>query len=670
MLPPRPSTRQCRFEGWAPGLLPPLRLDPIASDAVLGVTALVVTPPGALVLGTDDGRILAIDPTADAGAATTLREADGEPISGLALDGEYLYARRETTSPARSRVTRWVADASPLASPLEVLSFVHTDPEGRRGAGLHVADGLLWIPLGDGEQDDRTGPSTDPNERAGNLVRLDVSSLQTPHGYDIPADNPHADEPGPIAEAWAWGLRDPVACTQDAARQQVWCVDVGVSMSEANLVVERTFLGWPYVDGIDCQLPGGCEGLDTALPLGHYRYTEGDCGAGSAAAADGVDPVLDGSLVYADRCSGRVYAVRPAEGLEPRQRALLAELDVPLAAMAADPAGGLWAVDADGRIGRLAVDRPPGQFPLTLSDSGCGSPDDPSADLVPYTLNAPLWTDGAHKQRYLSVPPGEHITVLDDGTLQFPEASVLLKTFAYATDPTQPEALTPVETRVMIRRRQSWEFHTYAWDDAGTEATLLQSGTSRALLTEHDGAPKVVTHTFPSRQECVSCHGSGDQRALGPRLDQLDRAVEYAAGHANQLEALASIDLFDRAVSATVAMADYRAPEASAEDRARAYLHANCGHCHRPGGWVPPALTLDLRWTTPTADTGLCGVPPQYSSTFPATSRVTPGDPSDSLVWLRLSSRGPWQMPPVGTSIPDPHGHVVRTWIEQLTECP
>ena len=90
------------------------------------------------------------------------------------------------------------------------------------------------------------------------------------------------------------------------------------------------------------------------------------------------------------------------------------------------------------------------------------------------------------------------------------------------------------------------------------------------------------------------------------------------------------------------------------EARARAYLHANCGHCHRPGGWTPPDLDMDLRWTTPTPEANLCGVPPQYSSTFPADHRVAPGDPSDSLVWLRLSSRGPWQMPPFATSVPDP----------------
>jgi hypothetical protein len=159
-------------------------------------------------------------------------------------------------------------------------------------------------------------------------------------------------------------------------------------------------------------------------------------------------------------------------------------------------------------------------------------------------------------------------------------------------------------------------------------------------------------------------------RALGPRLDQLARELDYAGVVAPQLEALADIDVFDGPVPATTPMTDYRDPDADDEPRARAYLHANCGHCHRPGGWVPPDLDMDLRWTTPTPQTRLCGVPPQYSSTFQADSRVAPGDPAQSLVWLRLATRGAWQMPPVATSIPDPHARVVRTWIEGLDACP
>jgi hypothetical protein len=222
----------------------------------------------------------------------------------------------------------------------------------------------------------------------------------------------------------------------------------------------------------------------------------------------------------------------------------------------------------------------------------------------------------------------------------------------------------------MIRRSWGWEFHGYAWDEDGADARLLDDGQSVPLLTSQAGAPTIVSHTFPSRDECGYCHGTGDNHALGPRLDQLARILDYDGIERSQLDALAELGMFDGPLPDVAPIADYTDEDAADEPRARAYLHANCGHCHRPGGWTPPDLDMDLRWTTPLAETRLCGIRPQYSSTFSAEYRVAPGEPSDSLVWLRVSSRGPWQMPPVATSIPDPHAAVVRAWIEGLTDCP
>lgn len=679
-LPPRPEARTCRFDGWAPGLLPPLAFEPTDAPAVPGALALVPGRDGVALVGTGDGQLLALLP-GDPEPLRELRPADGTRITGLAFDTstgiDALYVRSETDGPPRTRVTRFTLTEPRTLDPasgIEVIAIDHDEPEVRRGAGLVAAGGLLYVPLGDDELGDDAGPSDDPHQRPGNLLRLDVSALASPYGWTLPPDNPLLAEGGAAAEAWAWGLRDPAGCTLDPVWPRLWCVDVGASVSEASLVGAGANLGWPRFEGSDCQLPGGCEGLDTQLPVGTYRHAEDDCGAVAPAHAEGMDAELDGALVYADRCSGKLLAVRPAEGARKTARAVVGRLDPAPVALAADPAGGLLALDADGRLGRLVVSRPPGQFPTALSQSGCfegpgvGSP---APDLVPYELNAPLWTDGSHKQRHLVLPPGERIGIEPDGNfLAFPEGTAILKTFSYALDPTEPDRLTPVETRVMLRRGYGWEFHSYAWDEDGGDARLLDDGVSAPLLTSQEGAPTIVSHTFPSREECGYCHGSGDVRALGPRLDQLARTVDYGGMEASQLDALAEIGMFEGPVPEAAPIADYTDEAETDEARARAYLHANCGHCHRPGGWTPPDLDMDMRWTTATEDTRLCGVRPQYSSTFAAEYRVAPGEPSDSLIWLRLSSRGPWQMPPVATSIPDPHGRVVRTWIEGLDDCP
>ncbi|MCA9656343.1 MAG: PQQ-dependent sugar dehydrogenase [Myxococcales bacterium] len=672
-LPPRPSTRSCRFDGWAPGLLPPLVLEPDAAlPPVPGGRAMILGLSGTLVIGTDDGRLLRVDPADPEGAPFELRAGDGEPITGLALEpdpGEpQLFVRSEATMPTRTRVLRYRLSEEGLVpgSELEVIAIDH-DPGARSGAGLTATAGELWIPVGDGAAGDDTGPAAEPSSRAGSLLRLDVSALAGYHDYQIPPDNPLVDGPGQSAEAWAWGLRDPAGCPIDEERGRVWCADPGATASEASLVSAGDDLGWPRLEGDACLLYGGCENLGTRLPAATFRHVEDDCGVGSAAIARGVDDELEGALVLADACSGRVLAVRPSDIETPGAQGLVGELERAVLAMAPDPEGGLWALDADGRLGHLVARRPEGEFPLVLSASGCfPAPDRPALDLVPYEINAPLWTDGSHKQRYLVLPPGERITVEPGGELRFPEGSVLLKTFSYASDPWTPEAVVPVETRVMIRRRHAWEFHTYAWDEDGSEARLLAEGDERALLTAVEGSPGVVVHTFPSRQECSYCHGTGEAAALGPRLDQLDREL----GYGDQLAAMESIGLLEGPLPAVEPMADYRAPEVPVQERARAYLHANCGHCHRPGGWTPPPLDMDLRWSTALEDTRLCGVPPQYASTFTADYRVAPGDPNDSLVWQRLSSRGQWQMPPLATSVADPHAAVVREWIDGLEECP
>lgn len=678
--PSRPELQTCRFDGWAPDLLPALVLEPLGEVTIAGATAMTVaTGSGVIYVGTADGRLLAIDPAQAEPTPRVLLEGDGLRVTGLAIDGaadELLFVRREQLSPSRTQVLRHVLTdrftLDPAAS-LEVIRVPHALP-ARVGAGLVAGEGHLWVPLGDGADGEDVGPAEDPGYRPGNLLRLDVAGLTEPLMYGIPADNPYADATGAAAETWAVGLRDPAGCAVDGARARVWCADAGAFGSEANLVPAAADLGWPRFDGPTCLEEEGCDAIEQTAPAGWVRLGEDDCGVGAMALADGMDPGIDGAVVYADRCSGRVFAARPGTApTDPIARSIVGQLEPAVSVMAADPAGGIWALDAEGRLGRMAVDRPEGTFPTRLSGSACF--EDlaalaPAPDLVPYELNAPLWTDGAVKQRYIVLPPGETITIEDDGTLRFPLGAIILKTFAYALDAAAPTVVTPVETRVMIRRAYGWEFHGYVWDDAGREASLMDGAQARRLVALVGGEPTEVEHTFPSRDDCQVCHGTGDVPALGVRLDQLAREVRYADGAASQLEVLSEIGLLDRAPPEVAAMADIHDAQASREERARAYLHTNCAHCHRPGGWTPPDLTMDLRWSTPTAETELCGVPPQYGSPFPAAYRVTPGNGEGSLVWQRISERSLWSMPPLATSVVDPDAELVREWIDGMTGCP
>ena len=91
------------------------------------------------------------------------------------------------------------------------------------------------------------------------------------------------------------------------------------------------------------------------------------------------------------------------------------------------------------------------------------------------------------------------------------------------------------------------------------------------------------------------------------------------------------------------------------ESRARAYLAANCAHCHRPGGARP---TRDMRWETPLASTLPC-----------ADSEIVPGFPGGSLLYQRMSARP--GMPPLATLLTDGFAiDLVSRWIGGMSSCP
>src|SRR6202000_3440855 len=80
-----------------------------------------------------------------------------------------------------------------------------------------------------------------------------------------------------------------------------------------------------------------------------------------------------------------------------------------------------------------------GDLPQTLSATGVFSNTanmTPEASLIPYAPIAPLWSDGAVKTRYLSVPnngsldtPGQQIGFAPNGEWTFPSGTVFVKTF-------------------------------------------------------------------------------------------------------------------------------------------------------------------------------------------------------------------------------------------------
>jgi uncharacterized repeat protein (TIGR03806 family) len=319
-------------------------------------------------------------------------------------------------------------------------------------------------------------------------------------------------------------------------------------------------------------------------------------------------------------------------------------------------------------------------MPARLSDTGCFTDLktlEPSPDLIPYEVNSALWTDGAFKPRYMVVPIPERITIEEDGSWTFPEGSVLIKVFGFEFAAGDPDSRRAVETRFMVRRAAEWHYATYQWNEQGTEAQLLEERKTVEYTIQDNRGPKVIEYLFPERVDCTACHGAGINDVLGPKTGQLNREHNYDGVVANQLVAMAEIDLFalDAAEEidpkAEPRMANPQKGEGSLGERARAYLDANCAHCHRPAGYANSAdHGLDFRYQVPLEDTGMCD-PMKYFPEWAGMPRVAPGNPAGSGILQRFLLEDLLRMPSIGTSAIDPLGAGLLTdWIAQLESCP
>ena len=167
-------------------------------------------------------------------------------------------------------------------------------------------------------------------------------------------------------------------------------------------------------------------------------------------------------------------------------------------------------------------------FPTRLSESGLfrsvkGHVPEPA--LIPYTVNAPLWSDGAYKERYIALPGDDsQIEFTASGGWNFPDRAVLVKSFALETEEGNPRSRRWIETRFLTKQEGEWVGYSYLWNEAQTEATLVEaSGADREFVVRvpkseqsPDGVRKQTWH-YPSRAECMVVPQS--RRQLRPRLD-------------------------------------------------------------------------------------------------------------------------------------------------------
>ena len=318
-------------------------------------------------------------------------------------------------------------------------------------------------------------------------------------------------------------------------------------------------------------------------------------------------------------------------------------------------------------------------MPARLSDTGCFvdlKSLEPGPDLIPYDVNSALWTDGAFKPRYMVVPSPKRIAIEEDGSWVFPEGTVLIKVFGFEFQVGDPQSRRAVETRFMVRRGGVWEYSTYQWNDEGTDGDLLEARQTVEYTIHENGQDRVLEYLFPQLDDCTACHGEAINDVLGPKTAQINRDRDYDGLVENQLVAMEEIELLDMDADEEIdpkdepRMANPQKGEGSLDERARAYLDANCAHCHRPAAFADShEHGLDLRYQVSLADSGICD--PMKYWLWAGIPRVAPGNPEGSGILQRFTVEDSLRMPSIGTSTIDPLGtELLRDWIAQMNSCP
>jgi hypothetical protein len=157
--------------------------------------------------------------------------------------------------------------------------------------------------------------------------------------------------------------------------------------------------------------------------------------------------------------------------------------------------------------------------------------------VIPYSVNSPLWSDGAHKERFLAVPhkPGEEMKIEYRGSRgwNFPDETVAIKSFALEMEPGNAASRRWVETRLMTRQAGEWAGYSYRWNEEQTDAELVagEGADQEFTLRSGDGSNSVrkqVWH-YPSRTECMVCHSRAANWVLGLSTAQFNRSTTTAA---------------------------------------------------------------------------------------------------------------------------------------------
>lgn len=522
----------------------------------------------------------------------------------------------------------------------------------------------------------------------------DYSSFS--QGYFIPNDNPWQDVNGGILEEFfALGLRSPHRASWDPVTGDIYVGDVGQARrEEVSKITKGSNLQWPFREGSISgpkSQPNPLIGVSTPPALDYNRSDGNSVIGGFVYRGSGFQGDLSGKYIFGDHGLRNVWTFNPAN----QEVAFL--LRVPysgngdkngIASFATNSNGDIFILKLYGTaqnggiIYKLRQTSFVPEPPALLSATGAFTDLNnmtPAPGIVPYTVNAPLWSDRAEKQRWIALPndgthntANEQIAFSETGGWQFPVGTVFIKHFELPVDYQNPSVTQKLETRFLIIAQNGGTYGvTYKWRADGSDADLLESGDTQ-VFNIANGSPATQTWEFPGRADCLTCHNANAGFVLGLQTWQLNGDFTYPSGMTdNQLNTWNHLGMFANSFDPadipgflqSVPIGDDSQAE---EVRVRSYLDANCAHCHRPGG-VEGAF--DARFSTPLENQNLVNAP-VLSRNSPASQYIVkPNNTAASELWVRDGSLAENAMPPLAKNlVHEEYMAVLTAWINSFSE--
>jgi uncharacterized repeat protein (TIGR03806 family) len=355
------------------------------------------------------------------------------------------------------------------------------------------------------------------------------------------------------------------------------------------------------------------------------------------------------------------------------RRALLAAVLLVLAPIACGEQG-------TGPLLPSAAGADTGDFPSNLSAYAMVSIQNgvvvPSAGVLPYDLNTPLFSDYADKFRTVWLPPGTSVAYEPDASFEFPVGTVITKSFGFPADFRVVGASVKwVETRVLVHAADGWKGASYVWDDAQQEATILPGGEILDLsFIDSGGTTQNPSYLVPSTAECQKCHANdGAMITLGPSAAQLNRDFAYADGTDNELARWTTLGILTGApppAQAPVLPVFDDPSTGDVSSRARAYLQANCSYCHDGQGEARTSGLVLLDTQTDLYGLGVCKPPVAAGKAAQGELYdIVPGHPEQSILVYRMVSTEPSiAMPELGRSLEHVEAvTLISQWISAMS---